>query len=158
MVDSNQQELPTDQIVKIAAENTRSPYEFKQVYLTFVSELGMEGVAIYRFGNTIFIIHRSESKPEYGMFRALNADTAENFVENSKKFADQAYADGFKALKTQFSDPSILNLFKMIGREQKALYNSQRITVGTTTLGYHFAKTKDNQIQVTLVLGERLGK
>jgi len=150
MVDSNQQELPTDQIVKIASENTRSPYEFKQVYLTFVSELGMEGVAIYRFGNTIFIIHRSESKPEYGMFRALNADTAQNFVENGKKFVDQAVSDGFKGLKTQFSDPSVLNVFKIIGREEQELQNPQ--------MGYTVAKTQDNQIQVTLILGERLGK
>jgi hypothetical protein len=150
MVDSNQQELPTDQIVKIASENTRSPYEFKQVYLTFVSELGMEGAVIYRFGNTIFIIHRSESNPEYGMFRALNADTAQNFVENGKKFVDQAVSDGFKGLKTQFSDPSVLNVFKIIGREEQELQNPQ--------MGYTVAKTKDNQIQVTLVLGERLGK
>ena len=150
MVDSNQQELPTDQIVKIAAENTRSPYEFKQVYLTFVSELGIEGAVIYRFGNTIFIIHRSESKPEYGMFRALNADTAQNFVENGKKFVDQAVSDGFKGLKTQFSDPSVLNVFKIIGREEQELQNPQ--------MGYTVAKTQDNQIQVTLILGERLGK
>jgi len=150
MVDSNQQELPTDQIVKIASENTRSPYEFKQVYLTFVSELGMEGAVIYRFGNTIFIIHRSESKPEYGMFRALNADTAQNFVENGKKFVDQAVSDGFKGLKTQFSDPSVLNVFKIIGREEQELQNPQ--------MGYTVAKTQDNQIQVTLILGERLGK
>ena len=150
MVDSNQQELPTDQIVKIASENTRSPYEFKQVYLTFVSELGIEGAVIYRFGNTIFIIHRSESKPEYGMFRALNADTAQNFVENGKKFVDQAVSDGFKGLKTQFSDPSVLNVFKIIGREEQELQNPQ--------MGYTVAKTQDNQIQVTLILGERLGK
>lgn len=150
MVDSNQQQLPTDQIVKIAAENTRSPYAFKEVYLTFVSELGMQGAVVYRFGNTIFIIHRSDSRPEYGMFRALNADTAQNFVENGKKFVDQAVADGFKGLKTQFSDPSVLNVFKIIGREEQALQNPQ--------MGYTVAKTQDNQIQVTLVLGERLGK
>lgn len=150
MVDSNQQELPTDQIVKIASENTRSPYSFKQVYLTFVSELGMEGVVIYRFGNTIFIIHRSDNRPEYGIFRALNADTAQNFVENGKKFVDQAVADGFKGLKTQFSDPSVLNVFKIIGREEQELQNPQ--------MGYTVGKTSDNQIQVTLILGERLGK
>jgi hypothetical protein len=84
------------------------------------------------------------------MFRALNADTAQNFVENGKKFVDQAVADGFKGLKTQFSDPSVLNVFKIIGREEQELQNPQ--------MGYTVAKTKDNQIQVTLVLGERLGK
>ena len=57
MVDSRQQELPTDEIVKIAAENTRSPYPFKKVYMLFVSELGMPNAKLYKFGNTLFVIH-----------------------------------------------------------------------------------------------------
>ena len=51
MIDSRQQELPTDQIVKIAAENTRSQYPFKKVYMLFVAELGMPDAKLYKFGN-----------------------------------------------------------------------------------------------------------
>ena len=150
MVDSQQQELPTDEIVRIAAENTRSEYPFKQVYLFFVSELGLPGSKLYKFGNTLFIVHPSEQQPEFAMFRALNADTAENYVENAKRFVDQAIADGFTGLKTQFSDPTILNIFNIIGREEQAAQNPN--------MGYAVGKAKNGDYSVTLMLnGERMG-
>jgi hypothetical protein len=150
MVDSRQQELPTDEIVRIASENTRSPYPFKKVYMLFVAELGIPNAKLYKFGNTLFVIHPSEQNPTYGIFRALNADTAENYVENGKRFVDQALADGFKGLKTQFSDPSILNIFNIIGREEQAAQNPN--------LGYAVGKAKNGDYSVTLMLnGERMG-
>lgn len=148
MVDSTQQKLPSDEIVKIAAENTRSQYPFKQVYLFFVSELGMEGAKGYRFGNTIFIVHPNKERPDVGIFRALNADTAENFVENGKQFIDQAYEDGFKVLSTEFSDESILNIFKIIGREQTELQNPN--------MGYKVGKTANGNIRVDIMVGKRM--
>ena len=150
MVDSRQQELPTDQIVKIASENTRSPYPFKKVFMLFVAELGMPNAKLYKIGNTLFVIHPSDSDPAYGIFRALNADTAENYVENGKQFIDRAMADGFKGLKTQFSDPSILNVFNIIGREEQAAQNPN--------LGYAVGRAKNGDYSVTLMLnGERMG-
>jgi hypothetical protein len=150
MVDSQQQELGTDMIVKIAAENTRSPYPFKKVYMLFVAELGMPKAKLYKFGNTIFVVHPSEEKPSFGIFRALNADTAENYVDNGKQFVDQAIADGFTGLQTTFSDPSILNIFQMIAREERAAQNPN--------MGYQVYKDKKGNIQVNLVLqGERMG-
>lgn len=149
MVDSRQQELGTDMIVKIAAENTRSPYPFKKVYMLFVAELGMPNAKLYKFGNTLFIVHPSETKPGYGIFRALNADVAENFVDNGKQFVDKAVADGFKGLQTDFSDHSILNIFNIIGREERAAQNPN--------MGYTVGRTKDGGFRVTLVLAERMG-
>lgn len=150
MVDSRQQELQTDQIVKIASENTRSPYPFKKVYMLFVAELGMPNAKLYKFGNTLFIIHPSEKQEGYGIFRALNADTAENYVENGKQFVDRAVAEGFRGLQTQFNDPSVLNVFNMIAREEKAAQNPN--------MGYTVGRTKDGGFVVNLVLnGERMG-
>lgn len=147
MVDSRQQELGTDQIVKIAAENTRSKYPFKQVYLMFVAELGMPGSKLYKFGNTIFIIHPSETKQGYGIFRALNADTADNYVENSIQFTEQAKADGFVGLQVQFSDPAILKLFKLVAREKQ--------TQGDRTMGYAVGKAKNGDYSITLILDNK---
>ena len=150
MVDSRQQELPTDEIVKIAAENTRSPYPFKKVYMLFVSELGMPNAKLYKFGNTLFVVHPAQDNTGYAMFRALNADTAENYVQNGKRFIDKAVADGFKGLKTQFSDPSILNIFNIIGREEQAAQNPN--------MGYAVGRAKNGDYSVTLMLnGERMG-
>jgi hypothetical protein len=150
MVDSRQEELGTDMIVKIAAENTRSPYPFKKVYMLFVAELGMPNAKLYKFGNTIFVVHPSEQKPSFGVFRALNADSAENYVDNGKQFVDQAMADGFTGLQTTFSDPSILHIFQMIAREERAAQNPN--------MGYQVYKDKEGNIRVNLVLqGERMG-
>jgi hypothetical protein len=150
MVDSQQQELGSDVIVKIAAENTRSPYPFEKVYMLFVAELGMPNARLYKFGNTVFVVHPSEEKPSFGVFRALNADVAQNYVNNSKQFIDQAIEDGFTGLQTTFSDPSILNIFQMIAREEQQAQNP--------SMGYKVYKNKDGMIRVNLVLqGERMG-
>jgi hypothetical protein len=150
MVDSQQQELGTDMIVKIAAENTRSQYPFKKVYMLFVAELGMPEAKLYKFGNTIFVVHPSQEKPSFGIFRALNADVAQNYLNNSKQFIDQAIADGFTGLQTTFSDPSILNIFQMIAREEQQAQNPN--------MGYKTYKDKEGNIRVNLVLqGERMG-
>jgi len=150
MVDSRQQQLGTDEIVKIAAENTRSPYSFKQIYLMFVSELGFPNSKLYRFGNTLFVIHPSEQDSKFGIFRALNADIAENYIENSKQFTVKAMEDGFAALKVQFSDPAILKLFKMVARDEQAK--------GNTNMGYAVGKTKDGGYSITLILDkQRMG-
>jgi hypothetical protein len=150
MVDSQQQKLGTDMIIKIAAENTRSPYPFKKVFMLFVAELGLPDSKLYKFGNTVFVVHPSKEKPNFGVFRALNADIAENYVDNGKQFVDQAIADGFTGLQTTFSDPSILNIFQMIAREERAAQNPN--------MGYQVYKDKKGNIQVNLVLqGERMG-
>jgi hypothetical protein len=150
MVDSQQQELGTDMIVKIAAENTRSPYPFKKVFMLFVAELGMPDAKLYKFGNTIFVVHPSKEKPDFGVFRALNADIAQNYLNNSKQFIDQAIEDGFVGLQTTFSDPSILNIFQMIAREEQQAQNPN--------MGYQTYKDKEGNIRVNLVLqGERMG-
>jgi hypothetical protein len=150
MVDSRQKELGTDIIVEIAAKNTRSPYPFKKVFLLFVSELGMPNARLYKFGNTVFVVHPAEENPSFGVFRALNADIAENYVDNGKQFIDQAIADGFTGLQTTFSDPSILNIFQMIAREERAVQNPN--------MGYQVYKSKDGMIRVNLMLkGGRMG-
>jgi hypothetical protein len=81
--------------------------------------------------------------PGYGWFRALNADTAKNFLENSRVFADSAYKVGFDVVVTNFTDPTILNIFKMISK------NPVR-----DGMGYAVQKAQ-NGYRVTLVLGPK---
>ena len=128
---------------------SRSKYPFAKVYMMFVAELGLPNSKLYKFGNTLFVVHPAEENPQFGMFRALNADTAQNYVQNSKQFVDAAVADGFKGLKTQFTDPSVLNIFNIIGHEEKAAQNPN--------MGFTVGRTADNGYSVTLILGERMG-
>jgi hypothetical protein len=141
MIDSSQQQLTSEQIIEIAAENTNVGRPIEQVKHMLTVEFGMPNIWKMRQGNTIFVVHKSK-EPGYGFFRALNADTAQNFVQNGRVFCDAAYKVGFDVVVTQFSDTSLLGIFKIISRNP--------VQEG---MGYSAQKTKDGGLQVTLVLG-----
>jgi len=141
MVDSNQQQLTSEQIIQIAAENTKVGRPIKEVNDMLTIEFRMPNVWKMRQGNTLFIVHKSK-EAGYGFFRALNADTARNFLVNSRVFAEAAYKVGFDVVVTQFTDMSLLGIFKVIARDP--------VREG---MGYVAQKTKDGGMQVTLQLG-----
>jgi hypothetical protein len=141
MVDSNQQQLTSEQIIEIAAENTKVGRPIKEVKDMLTIEFRMPNIWKMRQGNTIFIVHKSK-EAGYGFFRSLNADTARNFLVNSRMFADAAYKVGFDVVVTQFNDLSLLGVFKAISRDP--------VREG---MAYSAQKTNDGGLQVTLVLG-----
>lgn len=143
MIDSRTQKLSGEQIVEIAAKNTKVDRPLPEVKDMLTIEFNMPNTWKMREGNTIFICHKSK-QAGYGYFRALNADTAPNFLQNSRIFVDAAYKVGFDVLVTQFSDSSLLGLFKMISRNP--------VREG---MGYAVQKTDDGGYQVTLVLGPK---
>ena len=145
MVDSNQKKLTGEQIIEIAAANTKVGRPVKEVKDMLMIEFNLPNIWKMREGNTIFICHKSK-EAGYGYFRALNADTAQNFLQSSRVFADGAYKVGFDVLVTQFQEASLLNLFKMISRNP--------VREG---MGYAAQKTSDGGYQVTLVLGPARG-
>jgi hypothetical protein len=145
LIDSKQKMLDVDALLMIAAKETNSPYPPATSYAAIVKEMNIKGTSSYRNGNTIFILHHAKGR--IGTFRALNADTAKNYLENSKDFIKAAYDLGFDILYTKFSDARLLNLFKMISK------NPPR-----QEMGYKVNKLKDGY-GVTVKLGpKREGK
>lgn len=114
LVDSKKKELSMEAIMMIAAQETKTPYPASTVYAAMVKEMNMVGTSIMREGNTLFVIHKAEGR--VGVFRALNADTARNYLENSYTFIQAAYKMGFDTLVSEFEDPTIMNIFKAISR------------------------------------------
>ena len=115
----------------IAAQETKSKYPASTVYATLVQEMNMEGTSVLRDGNTVFIIHHAKGRT--GVFRALNADTARNYLENSYAFIQAAYKMGFDVLVSDFEDPTIFNIFKAISRNpprEEMGYRAERTTKG----------------------------
>jgi hypothetical protein len=139
LVDSKKQELSSESILMIAAQQTKSPYSPEQVYAALVKEMNTEGTSTYREGNTVFLMHHAKGR--IGTFRALNADTARNYLDNSYIFIKDAYDMGFDVLVSDFKDPTIMNLFKGISR------NPPR-----EGMGYRAEKIKDG-FRVTVKLG-----
>lgn len=115
VVDSKQQMLKTEEIMQKAALNAKSPYPYPEAYQYIAQELQVPGTQFLRQGNTLFIVHYDHDR--VGTFRALNADTAPNYLENSKGFIRAAYDMGYDVLVTKFYDPSIGNIFKIISRD-----------------------------------------
>ena len=114
LTDSKKKELSSEAVLMIAAQQTKSKYSAEQVYAALVKEMNMEGTSTYREGNTVFLMHHAKGR--IGTFRALNADTARNYLDNSYQFIQDAYKMGFDILVSDFEDPTIMNIFKGISR------------------------------------------
>jgi len=141
LVDSKKKQLGEQAILMIAAEETKSKYSAAQVYAALVKEMNLRGTTTYRAGNTIFVMHHAKGR--VGVFRALNADTARNYLENSYEFIQAAYKMGFDTLVTQFEDPTIINIFKAISRNPPQ-----------EQMGYRAEKTNSGY-RVTVKLGPK---
>lgn len=114
LVDSKKTKLGVEAIIVASAAETDSPYPVATVYASIVKEMNEKGTMVLQEGNTLFIVHHAGSR--VGFFRALNADTARNYLANSVEFAKAAYKLGYDELYSEFKDPSILNIYKAIKR------------------------------------------
>lgn len=141
LVDSKKKELGVEAILMIAAQETKSPHPASTVYAAMVKEMNMPGTSIVREGNTLFVIHNAEGR--VGVFRALNADTARNYLESSYAFIQGAYKMGFDTLVSEFEDPTIMNIFKAISRNPPQ-----------EGMGYKAERTS-NGFRVTVKLGPK---
>jgi hypothetical protein len=142
VVDSKKEQLEFEDIVKISVKETKSKYPMHVAFVAVMKELTLPGAFSVRMGNTVFIVHPQKDKVGYVFFRALNADTAKNYVQHSKKFTDQMREKGYKVMVTQFQDPTILNIFKAIARDKPE------------GMGYIVQKTEDNGYQVAVSLSK----
>ena len=144
MIDSRKEELDIPTIVSIALKETDSGYPFEQAYPAIIKELTLPECLLLRYGNTLYIIHRTD--PRAGYFRALNADTAENYLESGYRFVETAYDAGFDLLVTEFKGSSILNIFRTIAKNPP-----------NEGMGFAVQKLKDDMYRVTLQLGTPRG-
>lgn len=129
-----------DEIIQVAAQQQSPNIPFEQVYKSIAAELQQPGTQFIRQGDTLFIIHPTPKK-RTGFFRALNADSGQNYLQNCEYFAKAAYAAGWDTLFTQFQDPSLINIFRYVGRSKP------------DNMGYTVDQAEDGSYQVTIKLG-----
>lgn len=141
-VDSKKQQLKLADIIRIAGFQTGAPYDTRELIIRMTAELSDPRVTHMVYGNTLFMIDKGKGR--VGYMRALNADTAENFLKNSLKFVDVAYALGYDVLVTKFSTPSFLQVFREIAKN-----------VPRKNMGYKVQQTKDGKYLVTASCGPR---
>lgn len=101
------------------------------------------GALMMRQGNTIFVVHQDKSNPTLGIFRALNADTVKNYIDNCVQFIKALGMMGFKYLVTQFDDPALIKITDQVYK--RAPFENMEYSVN---------KTVDGGYQVTVDLGD----
>ena len=132
LVDSKERMLSSQELLEIAAEIQEPDLPPKAVINSLKAELKQPGTLPLRYGNTIFIVHKGKQRA--GFFRALNADTARNYLDNSFRFTKEIYDLGFDFLVTQYKDASINLIFKAISRKpprEGMGFQTQKLKDGT---------------------------
>lgn len=117
IVDSKTKELNLMEIIHegIQVSGELNKYPPAAVFAGILAELNMPKTVVRKTGNTLWIIHKG--KRRLGTFKALNADTADNLLANSREFVRWAYDDvGMDILQTQFQGNSFMNLFRLIAK------------------------------------------
>lgn len=144
MVDSQQQELSVEDIIGIAGMNTGAEVSYGDLMTMVTAELNMPNTLFIKENNTLFIIHKAA--PRVGFFRALNADTATNFLQNSRTFIEACYKMGFDTMATEFTDPTVLSVFRYISQNPP-----------NPEMGYQVQNTEDGGFYVTVACGPERG-
>ena len=142
-VDSSKQMLEPDEIFAIAAKETGGKYTAEQIKASVTAEAYEMKALTLREGNTIFIVHQFPQNPTMAVFRAINADTLDNYVKNSIVFTKAVAMAGFQFLISQFEDKAILNIFKYISKHPPF-----------PGMGYEASRTKNGKYSVTVNLGK----
>lgn len=114
-IDSKMQMLDEDEIIGISAQEKNSPYSPEQIKAALLSEVHNLGALLIREGNTFFIVNPTNN-PEIVMFRALNADTVQNYIDSIVKVAKTLSKKGIKILVIDFNDEKIIQLLKAISK------------------------------------------
>jgi hypothetical protein len=141
-VDSKKEMLDDMALLRLAFENSRTPYTTEEGIAAVLAESRMPNCIMMREGNTLFIIQYVPKQKNQGMFRALNADTPANFLQNSLEFIKAAGLAGFTLLVSQFQDPALIQIFKYISRKPPF-----------PGMGYAVQEMRGGGYQVTVNLG-----
>lgn len=142
MIDSRKQQLNSAEIVTIALHNTKSQYAPEVAYPAVLAEMSQPNTKVKQIGNTMFVVHMGDDGN--GFFKALNADTAPNFLRNSIAFCAWAKNSlGMKNLVTEFTEKSIEVLFRTIAKNPPF-----------PDMGYQVFHMKSGATRIVLGLGK----
>lgn len=143
IVDSKKQQLGLPEIIHeaIQVSGELNKYPPAALFAGILAELNMPKTVLRQTGNTLWIIHKGDNRR--ATFKALNADTAQNLMANSREFVRWAYDDvGIDVMQTQFQGNSFMNLFRLISKNP--------VREG---MGYQVLKMKSGDTGVLLKLG-----
>ena len=109
LVDSSKKQLKLYEIVQGALERDgygdHSKEELAAALMAIAQEMNMPDAVIRQFGNSLAIIHVKDGN---AMFRILNMDTAQNFLQNAVDFFSYMTGDlGVEKAVTSYKGTSL---------------------------------------------------
>ena len=140
-VDSKKEQLSIPEIITQAVYNT--PVEGVPPYaaiLSIVKEGTLPDTEVKQYGNTVFITHFSKDR-DLAVGRALNIDTANNFIYNGEEYFRDLVEGGTRKFVAQFNQVSFARAFMMF--KKKPI---------TTDMRMFMYKTSDGGVQVRIAL------
>ena len=146
-VDSKKDQLSIPEIITQAVYNT--PVEGVPPYaaiLSIIKEGTMPNAEVKQYGNTVFITHFSEDR-DLAVGRALNVDTAKNFIINGEEYFRDLVRGGTKKFVAQFKQRSFATAFMAFKRKPI-----------TTDMKMWMEDTDDGGTQVRIALDGELSK
>jgi hypothetical protein len=120
ITNSKDKQLSTSEVIAGAVAEASRDDRLRNIpvqaaLLAIVQEGAMPNTTVEQIGNTVFITHYSEDKAEVAM-RALNVDTARNYLDNSLQYITKLSESGVTRMTSDFTDKRILQLFNTIAR------------------------------------------
>lgn len=114
VVDSKKQFVSAPEIImRVAQEFNNTEYPVQNVIASIAEELAMPNTDQVQIGNTVFIGHTGEGKHSSVMEgRALNIDTAQNFVRNGLQYLAYLQNKDIRYYRTDFNAQEYLSAFQ----------------------------------------------
>ncbi len=115
VVDSKQEPLPAPTVISMALGGSDLGQVTPAAGLAGIAkELTMDNVDILQVGNTVFIGHRGKGKNKDLMWgRAINVDTAQNFINNGLRYLTHLQRIGIKRYVAEYKGDTLDNAFKV---------------------------------------------
>lgn len=143
ITDSRQTKLNIEDLIKTAADETKSTHTHEQVLAATLAQMQAPNTIAMREGNTMFFVHYLPNQKDHSLFHVVNADTAPNYLNNVKQFLKAAGLMGQRVMVVRFETPEPLTLFKKIMRDPPF-----------PNMGYTIQRSKDGQYQATINMGD----
>ena len=113
-IDSQKNPLPAPEVIlRFVQDYNDSGYSPQHVLAAIAEELTLPNTDQVQVGNTVFIGHTGTGKHENVMDgRALNIDTARNFMRNGLKYIAYLQNKGVRYYRTDFNEKSYVTAFQ----------------------------------------------
>lgn len=123
VVDSKQNPLPAPEVImRFAQDLNDTGYPLQNVLAAIAEELNIPNTDQVQIGNTVFIGHIGKGEHDNVMEgRALNIDTARNFVRNGLIYLAYLQNKGIRYYRTDFNAQEYIAAFQYWNRQTESV-------------------------------------